>query len=156
MKSFLFALVLPLFLASCHSPQEPLPYPLTLSEEGLGAIHPGEKYDPALLQGKMPGFTLEKLSLITPGKAQTLLALKRGDHLLAHIFPDASEERIERITLHSDLIKDRRGQGIGDAILEDAKLQCGAHQCTYGTGTPLSYRIDPKSRVILEITLQKL
>ncbi|MBN2869927.1 MAG: hypothetical protein JXK04_03125 [Campylobacterales bacterium] len=156
MRPALFLLTLALLLAGCHSPQEPLPYPLTLSEEGLGAIHPGERYDPALLQSKMPGFTLEKLSLITPGKTQTLLALKRGDHLLAHIFPDGSEKVIERITLHSDRIKDPRGQGVGDPIQEDGELHCDENRCTYGTETPLSYRIDPKNRVILEITLQKL
>lgn len=156
MRFFLSTLVLALFLTNCHSPQEPLPYPLTLSEEGLGIIRPGGIYDSSLIQSKMPGFTVEKLSLITPGKAQTLLALKRGDHLLAHIFPDGAEEHIERITLHSDLIKDHRGQSIGDVIQTDGDLHCGADECHYGTETALFYRTDPKSRIILEITLRKL
>lgn len=156
MKSVLFALTFSLFLVNCHSPQEPLPYPITLNEEGLGAIRPGGTYDSALIQSKLPGFTVEKLSQITPQKSQSLLALKRGEHLLAHIFPDSREKGIERITLYSGLIKDHRGQSIGDVIQADGDLRCGENECHYGAETPLRYRIDPSSRIIREITLQKL
>lgn len=151
-----FALVPVLFFSNCQSPQEPLPYPLILNEEGLGSIRPGEKYDIALIQSKMPGFALEKLSRVTPKKAQTLLALKRNDTLLAHIFPDSGEERIEAITLYSGVIKDNLGQGIGDTIRDNKDLHCVENECRYRTKTPLRYRIDPQTRIIHEITLQKL
>ena len=156
MRLFFPLLTIILLISGCHSPEEPLPYPITLSSEGLGPLHPGESFEISAIQGKLPGFTVEKMSLVTPGRSETLLLLKRGESVLAHILPGSDEKQIAQITLCSDRIKDQRGQTIGETIQKSSDLHCNGSECRYGADESLSYRIDPGSGIIREITLQKL
>ena len=89
----------------------------------------GETFDIASLQGKLPGFSIEKMSKITPGNDHSLLALKRGNTLLAYIFPDQEGKRIETITVISGLISDANGQTVGSIIQENGGFTCDQNEC---------------------------
>lgn len=156
MRPALFLLSLALLLAGCHSPDEPLPYPLTLNGEGLGPVRLGGPFDVSAIQGKLPGFTVEKMTRVTSERSETLFFLKRGDAVLAQIFPDKNGEQIAQIILCSDRIEDGYGQKIGTPIRRGDDLRCDKEQCRYDGDPSLVYRIDPSSDIIREITLQKL
>lgn len=153
----LFPLLTLAFLSGgCQAPTEPLPYPITLSPEGLGPVRPGLSFDIAALQSKLPGFTVEKMSQITPERSQILFTLKRGDAVMAYIFPDEQGKRIGHISVVTERIPDHNGQKVGDPIHENPSLRCAGDECRYETHPSLSYRLAPSSRIIREITLQKL
>lgn len=154
----LFPILLAVFftLTGCRSPEEPLPYPLTFGSEGLGPIRLGGDFDIASIQGKLPGFTVEKMSLVTSGKPETLFLLKRGEHVIAQIVPDAEGKHISQITLLTERIQDVRGHKIGEALRGELGLSCTKDECRCESDRALHYRIDPDSRIIREITVQKL
>lgn len=145
-----------LLVSGCHSPDEPLPYPITMNKEGLGPIRIGDAFEIGAIQGKLPGFTVEKMSRVTPERSETVFFLKRGEMVLAHIFPGDDARAIEAITLCTEQIQDIRGQRIGTKIQGSKDLLCSGATCRYGTEPSLRYLIDPETRIIREITLQKL
>lgn len=150
-----FSLLVPvLFLFGCRSPQEPLPYPLTITEEGLGAIHPETPFDQA--GGKLMGFEARKLSRVTPERPEALWQIRRGENVYALVVSDEGGKKIDHIDVLSPQIKNRRAQGIGDSLSPTPALRCDNGTCSYADEPSLHYRIDPASRIIREITLQKL
>lgn len=154
MRPVFFLLIPALFLFGCRSPQEPLPYPLTITEEGLGAIHPETPFDQA--GGKLMGFEARKLSQITPDHPEMIWQIRRGESVFAHIVSDEGGKKISRIDILSPQIKNRHAQGIGDSLNPSPALTCDNGTCGYADEPSLRYRIDPASRIIREITLQKL
>lgn len=153
----LFWLLAGALFVGCTAPRDtPLPYPLTVTAEAVGPIRPGEPYDIGSLRGKLPGFTIEKMSLVTSENPETLLFLKRGEAVMAHIFPDRNGEKIEKISVVSPLIPDHAGQRVGETIRRSGDLRCEHRECRYASVPGLLYRLDPTSSAIREITLQKL
>ncbi len=144
-----------LWFSGCDSPLEPLPYPITFTPEGLGTVHLGKAYDIQAIQSRLPGIGVEKLSLVTTGENQSLLALKRGERLLAYVIPDRREKTIQAITVLSPLIEDPNGLRVGETLRQEDDLRCLGDECHYGVNPSVRYRTDP-ARIIREITLQKL
>lgn len=150
LSSLLFAL----FLSGCDAQNEPLPYPLTISEEGLGAIHPDMPFDQ--INTSLSGFSFEKLSQISPDQSETIFQIKRGERVIAHIISDSSGKKIASIHILSPLVKNRDNLGLGDPLPLSETLICTHHQCTSSDEPSLSYRIDPNGRTIREITFSRL
>lgn len=148
--------LLPLLLIGCRNPPNNLPYPVTLTREGMGAIHAGGTFDIALLRGKLPGFELEKLSEVTSEMGQTIVRLKRNDQSVALIVSDTHGDTISRIIILSPLIKNARGVGINDILPPSERLQCIRDECRYTDEKTITYRLDPHTHIIREITLQSL
>ncbi len=148
-------LALGAFFIGCSTPHDrPLPYPLTLSPEGLGPIRPGSAFDPAAIQGKLPGFAVEKISRVTPGRSETILLLKRDGRILAHIFPDVAGETITRVSVVSALISDDTGRKVGDP--RSTPLECGDAECLDRSRPALRYHLAPGGKTISEISVVKL
>ncbi len=149
----LFSL-LPLIFIGCGVPNEPLPYPLTISEEGLGALHADTPFNQ--VNTTLSGFEFEKLSQISPDKSEIIFQMKRSKHILAHIVSDSSGKKIASIHILSPLIKNKEELGIGDLLPLNETTLCTENLCHYPEEPSLLYRIDSKSRTIREITYQKL
>lgn len=152
---------LPLLLASallfvgCGVSEDSLPYPLTITDEGVGAIRPGMAFDSSRIQSTLPGFTVDAVSRISPQKEPMILLLKRGDTPILYLLPDSEGKQILRITALSPLIKDRYDQGIGDPLRTTPSLSCKESECFYADTPGVRYTLDPAGR-IREITVQKL
>lgn len=147
-------ILLPLLFWGCHDASTPLPYPLTISPEGVGAIHINGNFDIPLLCGKLPGFEIKKLSSVTPDQPQTILQLTRYDEPILLIVSDSSETKIAQIIVRSPLIKDSAGVGVSDILPISEKLRCDHNQCRYQDKPTITYRIESQSRSIREIIVQ--
>lgn len=147
-------LITALILIGCSTPSDTLPYPLLISEEGLGAIHPDTPFEK--ISTSLSGFEFEKLSQISPQESEIIFQMKRGNSVMAHIVSDASGKKIVSIHILSPLIKNKNNQGLGDLLPQTKTLKCADDLCHYPEEPSLLYRIDPKSRTIREITYQKL
>ncbi|MDP3291821.1 MAG: hypothetical protein Q8M43_07295 [Sulfuricurvum sp.] len=147
-------LITALVLIGCSTPSDTLPYPLLISEEGLGAIHPDTPFEQ--ISTSLSGFEFEKLSQISPQESEILFQIKRGNTAMAHIVSDSSGKKIASIHILSPLIKNKNNQGLGDLLLQTKTLKCADNLCHYPEEPSLLYRIDSKSRTIREITYQKL
>ena len=147
-------LLLAFLLIGCNSTNNALPYPLTISEEGLGAIHPDTPFQQ--ITTSLHGFEFEKLSQISPQYPEIIYQMKRGDGLIAQIVSDASGKKIAAIHILSPQIKNKQNLGLGDPLPQAKTLTCPNALCSYDNEPSVHYRIDPKSRTILEITFQKL
>jgi hypothetical protein len=141
-------------MIGCSSPNTALPYPLTISEEGLGAIHPDIPFEQ--ISTTLSGFDFEKLSQISPQHPEMIYQMKRGGNLIAHIISDTSGKKIAAIHILSPLIKNKHNLGLGDSIPQSGVVNCHDELCTYTDEPSLHYRIDPNGRTIREITFQKL
>lgn len=140
-------------LSGCSEPTSTLPYPLFITQEGLGAIHPETPIDqiPTL----MVGFEIEKLSAVSSSDEASIYQIKRGDTLLAHVVSDSSGKKIDAIHILSPLIKDTHDQAIHEPLKKTPFL-CEGNRCTDPSSPRIHYTIDPNNRTILEITFQKL
>jgi hypothetical protein len=141
-------------LIGCSSEKTALPYPLTISEEGLGAIHPDTPFDQ--ISTTLSGFEFEKLSQIASDQSNTILQIKRGNSLIAQIVSDPSGKKISVIYILSPLIKNKHGIGIGDPLPYTESLNCNNDLCLSTDEPSLHYRIDLKGRTIREITFSRL
>lgn len=141
-------------LIGCSSPNTTLPYSLTISEEGLGAIHPDTPFEQ--INTTLSGFEFEKLSQVSPEHPEMIYQMKRGDNLIAHIISDSSGKKISAIHILSPLIKNKHNLGLGDPFPQSAAVICHDTLCRYIDEPSLQYRIDLKERSIREITFQKL
>jgi hypothetical protein len=150
----LSSLLAALFLSGCDAPNEPLPYPLTISEEGLGAIHPDTPFDQ--INTSLNGFSFEKLSRISSEQSESIFQIKRGEKVIAQIISDSSGKKIASIHILSPLVKNRDNLGLGDPLPLSETLICTDEQCTSRDEPSLSYRIDPNGRTIREITFSRL
>jgi len=138
----------------CSSTNNILPYPLTISEEGLGAIHADTPFNQ--VNTSLSGFTFEKLSQVSPDQSEMIYQMKRGERIIAHIVSDSSGKKIATIHILSPLIKNKYDQGIGDPLPRANTLLCTAEECHYRDEPSLRYRIDPNQRTIREITFSRL
>lgn len=148
--------MLPLLFWGCHHSSDTLPYPLTLSEEGMGSVHPGDSFDIALLRGKLPGFELELLSPVASAKSAPLIRLKREEREIALFGSDPEGSRITEIIILSPLVKNDEGIGINDPLPDSDAIRCNGDECRYRDHPSITYRIETASRTIREISLQKL
>jgi len=147
-------LITALVLIGCSTPSDTLPYPLLISEEGLGTIHPNTPFNQ--VKTALSGFEFEKLSQISPQQSEIMFQMKRGNTVMAQIISDSSGKKIASIHILSPLIKNKNNQGLGDLLLQTKALECNDDLCYYREEPSLLYRIDSKSRTIREITYQKL
>lgn len=143
-----------LIITGCNTPNEPLPYPLTISEEGLGAIHYNTPFDQ--VNTSLSGFTFEKLSRISPDQKEIILQMKRGKSTVADIVSDTTGKKIAEIQVISPLIKNKYHQGLGDTLPLSKTLQCNDDQCHNENEPSVHYRIDRNTRTIKEITFSRL
>lgn len=143
-----------LYLSGCSTPKDALPYPLTISEEGLGSIHPNTPFNQ--LNSSLSGFTFEKLSRVSPDQNQLIFQLKRGKMLIADIVSDSSGKKIAEIQIVSPLIKNKNHQGLGDQLPMSKTLRCKNDLCYYENEPSLHYRIDLNTQIIQEITFSRL
>lgn len=146
--------LLSLIINGCNVPSEPLPYPLTINEEGLGAIHYNIPFDQ--VNNTLSGFTFEKLSQISPDQRQIIYQIKRGKNIVANILSDTSGKKIAEIQVVSPLIKNKYAQGLGDILPSSKTLQCIDDRCTNVNEPSVHYRIDRNTRTIKEITFSRL
>lgn len=146
--------LLAFLLIGCSNPDKTLPYPLTISEEGLGAIHPNTPFEQ--IEFSLSGFEFEKLSQISPEYPEMIYQMKRGNSRVAQIVSDASGKKISSIHILSPQIKNKGNLGLGNPLPQTQTLICHDELCSYTDEPSLHYRIDPKTRTIREITFQKL
>ena len=151
MRFFWSALVL--FMAGCSQENKTLPYPLSLTEEGLGAIHPDTPFEE--IPTAILGFECEKLTAVSSSNKELIYQIKRGGDPLAHVVSDPSGKKIASIHILSPLSPDSRGQTLGDPLMDEPFI-CDNTRCFDPETPALHYTIDPDTRRILEITLQRL
>lgn len=147
-------LVFAFLLIGCNNSDNTLPYPLIISEEGLGAIHPDTPF--TQISTSLNGFEFEKLSQISPEYPEMMYQMKRGNSPVAQIVSDASGKKISAIHILSPLIKNKHNLGLGNPLPHTQTLICHDQICSYDDEPSVHYQIDPKTRTILEITFQKL
>lgn len=143
-----------LFIGCSTTPDTTLPYPLTISEEGLGALHTDTAFDqvPTLLIG----FEFQKLNKISTEHTEIIYQAKRGGKAIAHIVSDASGKKIVAIHILSPLIKNKYNLGLGDTMPSNSPLICTDELCFYPNEPSVHYKLESKTRTIREITFQKL
>lgn len=149
-------ILFPLLFWGCQTSSNTLPYPLTITSEGVGAIHIGGSFDIPLLRGKLPGFEIEKLSAVNALQTQTILQLKRYDEPIAFIVSDAAGAIISEIIIRSPLIKNSHEVGVNDPLPLSEKLHCVSEQCRYTDEPSITYVINSETHTIREITVQRL
>lgn len=150
----ILAITAALLISGCDSSSDiHLPYPLIISEEGLGAIHPHTPFDQ--VSTTLSGFTFEKLNLVSPNQNIVLLQMQRDKMPIAHIISDPSGKQIASIEILSPLVKNRYNQGIGDSLGISETIICQSLSCRYTQEPSLTYTISPE-RTIRKITYQKL
>lgn len=149
-----FLLLCTLLISGCDTPNKSLPYALSITEEGLGALHPEIPFNQ--VNTSLNGFEFERLSQISPGQNEMIFLMKRGENTLAQIISDPSGKKIAEIQILSPLIKNRYDQGLGDPLPESKILQCRDDICQNDNEPSLHYRIDQKTRIIKEITFSRL
>lgn len=147
-------LLLAFLITGCDTPNKTLPYALTISEEGLGSLHPGTPFNQ--VNATLSGFEFEKLSQISPGQNEMIFLIKRGEKTLAQIVSDSSGKNIAEIQITSALIKNRYHQGLGDPLLASKTLHCKDDICENENEPSVHYRIDQNTRIIKEITFSRL
>lgn len=143
-----------LFIGGCNVPNEPLPYPLTLSEEGLGALRYDTPFEQVNLS--LSGFEFAKLSRISPDRTETIFQMKRGGTTIAHIVSDPSGKKISAIHILSPLIKNTDNLGLGDPLPPTKEFICSDNLCYRKKEPSVHYRIDPNTRTIREITFSRI
>lgn len=141
-----------ILFTGCGSPDEILPYPLTITQEGLGPLHPTTPFEE--VPTAMIGFESQKLSLISPEQTEVIYAISKGSHTVAHVFSDTSGKKIEAIHILSVQVQDGHGQKIGYVL--DASIPCDHTQCSDPSSPSIRYEIDPKTRIIRQINYQRL
>lgn len=146
--------LLALLIQGCDTPTKSLPYALSITEEGLGALHPNTPFNQ--VNTSLNGFEFEKLSQISPGQNEMIFLMKRGGKTLAQIVSDPSGKKIAEIQITSTLIKNQYGQGIGDPLPDAKTLHCREDICESENEPSLHYRIDQNTRIIKEITFSRL
>jgi len=149
-------LFLPILFWGCQPSSDALPYPLTISEEGVGSVHLGGSFDIALLRGKLPGFELELLSEVASAKSSPIIRLKRGGKEIALLVSDPKGSILTEVIILSPRVKNTQGIGINDLLPDTEAIRCIRDKCRYSNNSSVTYRIEPGSRTIREITLQKL
>ncbi|MDD5716911.1 MAG: hypothetical protein PHW64_03835 [Sulfuricurvum sp.] len=142
-----------MIIAGCASSDGVLPYPLTVSEEGLGSIHPDTPFEE--VNTRLVGFTFDKLTQISPEHPEIIFRLKRGNTVFAQILSDNSGKKIARMDILSPLIKNKHRLGLDDPLPQIAEIECRDHTCRYREEPSLMYTIDD-NRIIREITYQRL
>lgn len=147
-------LLIALLFIGCSTPLDTLPYPLTLSEKGLGAIHPNTPFDK--IPSIMIGFKCEKLNIVSSNTTEIIYLIQKGSQPIAHIVSDSSGKKISEIHILSPLIKNKYHLGLGETIPQNTPLNCRDALCSYPDEPSVHYRIDPKTQTIREITFQKL
>lgn len=146
--------LLALLIQGCDTPNKSLPYALSITEEGLGSLHPDTPF--SQVNTSLSGFEFEKLSQISPGQNEMIFLMKRGKKTLAQIVSDPSGKKIAEIQITSALIKNRYNQGLGDPLPETKTLHCKDDICQNENEPSLHYRIDQNTRIIKEITFSRL
>lgn len=139
--------------AGCSNNDNRLPYPLTITEEGLNAIKASTPFEEA--GHALMGIEARKLSQITPANPELIWELRRGKSVLAHIVSDPSGKTIERIEILDTRIKNGSGKGLGDTLEVIPEITCLHDECRYGNEPSVLYRID-ETRTIREIVYRKL
>ncbi|MFZ2890013.1 hypothetical protein [Sulfuricurvum sp.] len=146
-------LLMALLFIGCSTPLDTLPYPLTLSEKGLGAIHPNTPFDK--IPSIMIGFKCEKLNIVSSNTTEIIYLIQKGSQPIAQIVSNPSGNKITQIHVLSPQIKDSYNQSIGDLLSYQGAL-CKKNSCHYPAAPSVIYKIDPKTQTIREITFQKL
>jgi hypothetical protein len=146
--------IIPLLFIGCGSVDTHLPYPLTISEEGLGAIHPDTPINQ--VNTLLSGFEFDKLSQVSSDRNSVILQMKRGTHPIAQIVSDESGKKIAAIYINSNLIKNKQGIGLGEPLPQNDQIRCDGPECISKNEPSVHYRIDPANRTILEITFSRL
>jgi hypothetical protein len=147
-------LLLALLISGCDTPNKSLPYPLSITEEGLGSLHPDTPFNQ--VNTSLSGFEFEKLSQISPNQNEMVFLIKRGKKTLAQVVSDPSGKKIAEIQIISPLIKNRYDQGLGDPLPTSKTLQCSDDVCQNANEPSVHYRIDQNTRIIKEITFSRL
>lgn len=147
-------LIIALLFIGCGSVDTHLPYPLTISEEGLGMIHPDTPFDQ--ITTTLSGFEFDKLSQVSSDHNSVILQIKRANHPIAQIVSDETGKKIAAIYITSNLIKNKQGIGLGDPLAQNDQIHCNATECISKNEPSVHYRIDPEHRTILEITFSPL
>lgn len=147
-------LLLALLISGCGTPDKSFPYPLKITEEGLGSLQPDTPFNQ--INTSLSGFEFEKLSPISSLENEKIYLMKRGGQTVAQIISDPSGKKIAEIQITSALIKNRYDQGIGDLLPESKTLRCIDDVCRNDNEPSLRYRIDRKTRIIKEITFSRL
>lgn len=138
----------------CTVPKNTLPYPLTISEEGLGTLNFDTSFEQ--INTSLIGFDFQKLSRISAEQNCIIVQIKRGGKTIAQIFSDPSGKKIVTIAILSPLIKNKSNIGLGDPLPLNKNLICNDNRCHSEMEPSLHYRIDPSSRIIREITFSRL
>jgi hypothetical protein len=146
-------IALGLWLAGCSEQSTALPYPLTISQEGLGAIHPDTPFEE--IPTRMLGFECEKLSAVSSSDPTLIYQIKRGGKPLADIVSDPSGKKIVSIHILSPLIRDSHDQALGE-VLGAEPFVCDGARCVDPQSPSVRYTIHPSTRTIREITHQRL
>ncbi|MDD2369227.1 MAG: hypothetical protein PHQ90_07995 [Sulfuricurvum sp.] len=150
----LLALVAIVIFAGCSTQSDEFPYPLVISEEGLGSIHPNVPFEE--VNTRLNGFSFDKFTQISPEHPESIYQIKRGKNVIAQISSDPSGKKISSIHIVSPLIKNKYHQGIGDILTPRADLVCKNDTCSYANEPSVHYALDPDGQTVREITFSRI
>ena len=150
----LLALAAIVIFAGCSTQSDEFPYPLVISEEGLGSIHPNVPFEE--VNTRLSGFSFDKFTQISPEHPESIYQIKRGKNVIAQISSDPSGKKISSIHIVSPLIKNKYHQGIGDILTPRADLVCKNDTCSYANEPSVHYALDPDGQTVREITFSRI
>jgi len=156
MKSLFLFFSLLFLVNACSEPHDSLPYPIAITQEGLGAIHPDQPYDFNTLQASLPGIEFIRFQPVSSERIEQIILLKRGSMNLAQIFLEPDQKKIREIFILSPQIKNRLNKGIGDTLNPHPSLECTNDLCRYDDEPSVRYKVNTQTRRILEISYRKL
>jgi hypothetical protein len=140
--------------AGCSTQSDEFPYPLVISEEGLGSIHPSTPFQE--VNTRLSGFSFDKFSQISPEHPESIYQIKRGKNVIAQISSDLSGKKISSIHILSPLIKNKYHQGIGDTLTSRPDLICKNNTCHYANEPSVHYTLNPNGQTVREITFSRI
>lgn len=153
MKTLLTLATIVIF-SGCSTQSDEFPYPLVISEEGLGSIHPSTPFQE--VNTRLSGFSFDKFSQISPERPESIYQIKRGKNVIAQISSDLSGKKISSIHILSPLIKNKYHQGIGDTLTLRPALICKNNTCHYANEPSVHYTLNPNGQTVREITFSRI
>lgn len=122
--SSLFAL---LTLSACSNDTKPLPYPMTLKEEGIGKINAGTPFDAAKVGALLPGFDVDSYTSFKEGKPYPILRITRNGHEIMIISPSKDVQLLGSLSVTTPAITTADGYHVGDdyaTVFTDTAPSC--------------------------------
>lgn len=121
-----------LFFTACSDDAKPLPYPMSLKEEGIGKINADTPFDAVKVASMLPGFDVSPYTSFKEGRPYPILRVARNNHEIMIISPSKDAKRLGSLSIMTPAIPSPGGHHLGESYA--AIFSATAPSCRSGDG----------------------